>query len=152
MNTSPPLQSINKCSHHPKNSFLLTSSIRNIYQYALLQWPRSYELASHDRVRLLPITKAIALRVSSVAAPQGDSDNRPIPPSSCTSTSVVFPTLQKLDHTTTIYESTVTATSSVDCDGCLFVTESTRLLGPGPVSAVLLRDEARFGHHGERKR
>ncbi|MCJ1357874.1 MAG: hypothetical protein MMC33_007870 [Icmadophila ericetorum] len=38
--------------------------------------------------------------------------------------------------TTTIYDRTVTSTSTVDCAGCVFLATTTRFLGVGPVRPV----------------
>ncbi len=50
----------------------------------------------------------------------------------CTTTLTKFPQFN-LDPTTTVYLSTETETSSVDCGGCSVVAVTTRYLGPGPV-------------------
>ena len=49
----------------------------------------------------------------------------------CTTTLATFPHLD-LSPTTTIYLSTATETSSIDCGGCV-LTVTTEHLGPGPV-------------------
>ncbi len=53
-------------------------------------------------------------------------------PSDCTTTITYFPPFQNL-ATTTVYGTTITKKSEVDCNGCKHVTEIPRREGPGPV-------------------
>ena len=53
----------------------------------------------------------------------------------CTTTITEFPKFSNL-HTTTIYETTITQISELDCSGCV-LTVTKRHFGHGPVSTFL---------------
>ncbi|MCJ1239260.1 hypothetical protein MMC14_007254 [Varicellaria rhodocarpa] len=73
----------------------------------------------------LTLTTLFALVASSLAAPAA---------STCTTTLTHFPTMD-LSPTTTIYQKTVTATSSVNCGGCK-LTVTTENFGVGPAKHI----------------
>ncbi|KAF3928105.1 hypothetical protein AA313_de0203391 [Arthrobotrys entomopaga] len=79
---------------------------------------------------LYPVVAVLSL-VGSVLAFPAATTTVAAAPSKCTTTQIVFPTMN-LSPTSTVYKKTVTSYKLVQCSGCSLAV-STQFLGVGPV-------------------